>query len=182
MNLCLLALCLIATEESKMLRVIYDLQIFADGRSLSAHLALNQWDRDNFSISCRKTPSGTLFTYWATPKENTLVFPRSELVFVGAEDQAFPLIPGGPRLTRGGWLNLLLTGQAETLGEFVPWEDPPWKMVSSADHQVVIRWREKRRSEKEGRNDRVLEPRIKQGSQVRPFSEFAEYWADHELD
>lgn len=171
-----------ASEEARLLRVVYDLQIFYDGRSVIANLALNQLDRDRFSISCRKLPSGTLFTYWATREQNTLAFPKLGLVFVGAGDQAFQLIPGGPLLRRGDWLDLLLVGRAESLGTFTLWEDAPWKMISSQGRDVIIRWREKRRSQKVGFKDKVLQPRIKPGALVKPFSEFADYWAGHELD
>ena len=112
----LLLLCLLPSQQP--VRVLFDVQIFYEQRSVVAAMALNRETPDRFSISCRKSPSGTLFTYWGTESENVLWFPRADAAFYGPRGEAFGLFPGGPEMDRKAWISLLFDGPSTDLGEF----------------------------------------------------------------
>ena len=156
--------------------VQYDIQIFRGTKNTVLNLALNRLDDSRFSIHCRKPAAGSWFTYWATDRENVLLFPRADVAFVGPAGQRFRLFPGGPELAREQWLALLLDRPFEELDGFFFQKDDDWRMITASDRSLIVRWRERKRAFKESYKAKVLEPDLKPGTETRSLSRFSEYW------
>ncbi len=168
-------------SERPLFRVIYDMELAYHDRRLTANLAVNKLDADRFSIKCRKTPGGTLFTYWATPEQDYLLFPRADMAFVGSAGRPFGLFPGGPHLTRTEWLELLLEPSPRSLGAFRFLYDGSWRVLTDPESGTTFRWREKKRIYKSQYKASILEPRRKEGVTTHPLTEFTTYWEHHDF-
>ncbi len=175
----LMILLLSAQQGESLLRVTYDVELIHHEERLIANLALNKLDEHHFSISCRKTPGGTIFTYWATPNLNYLFFPKADLAFEGRDDQPFGLFPGGPQLPRTDWLALLLEDNPKALGSFRLIRDGAWHVLSDP-MGFTVRWREKKRLFKKRYGVHVLVPKRKPGTRVLGLSQFTTYWENHD--
>ncbi|CAM2008555.1 hypothetical protein [Acanthopleuribacter pedis] len=165
-------------EPSSLFQIQFELKIFQADRRLSAQLVLSKAADDHFSIHCRKAPSGTLFTFWAQPTENTLALPKEKLAFVGAADERVVLFPEGPALTRAEWLALL---------EFGTWPDAPvgdWRFEKNdqtfslrhAKQEWAIEWRVRKRRYKNKFSQRILTPSLGERYQTKPLAEVVHYW------
>lgn len=165
-----------------LLSVTYDVEIFQDNRVIHAKMVLSRIDGDHFSLHCRKAPSGTLFTYWATPERDVLFLPKSDLAFEGAAGQPFRLFPGGPELSRSAWLAALETQPPDRVGSFRFSRIGDWNMLADTDAHSHVRWREKSRRERDQYKARVLEPDYRSDTKVKPLAELSRFWADDDLD
>ncbi len=167
-------------QTDGLLRVIFDVEIQTREKQFTAGLALNKWEDDRFSISCRKMPGGAFFTYWAMPDEDYLLFPRENLAFTGQGSGAFGLFPGGPILTREQWLGLLDGALPNALGDFQVMEEGEWRVMTQSNKAFVIRWKEKTRSYKKVFRPQVLEPRKSKEVQEYALSRFVDFWNGEE--
>ena len=134
-----------------------------------------------FSIKCRKVPGGTLFTYWATPAEDYLLFPKDDLAFVGDAGRPFELFPGGPELERDEWLKLLLEPTTGAAGPFRFLQDGSWRVLAHPDHGAMLRWREKKRIYTTRYKKKIFEPRRDPTVKKRPLHELTAYWEQHDF-
>ena len=161
-------LCLLCyLPDGPLLRVYFDVEIAVGDKHLTAILVLNQLDANQFSLHCRKTPAGTLFTYWATSDFDTLYLPRESVAYVGNAGGAFALFPEGPELARDGWLDVLLADEARSLGNFDLRIEDGWRKLFDPEAKFSIRWREKSRGQKSKFSDRVLKPRLDPGTRLQ---------------
>jgi len=165
-----------------LLSITYDLEIFHGNRVIHAKMVLSRVDGDHFSLHCRKAPSGTLFTYWATPERDVLFLPKSDLAFVGAAGEPFRLFPGGPELSRAAWLAALETGPPDQVGSFRFSRIGDWSMLADTDAHSHVRWREKSRKNKDQYKARVLAPDYSPDTMVKPLAELNSFWAEDDLD
>lgn len=150
-------------------RTIYDVQIIQGRQIVNAKLALNFQDENQFSLHLVKSPAGTLFTYWATPDQNVLSFPKQNSVFIGRADEPFSLFVEGPKMSREEWLSLLKSGIYRTLG---PWRlhlVDGWYSLHDEPITFRIRWQVRETSWKENVSDRVLQPQIPESIEVQPL-------------
>lgn len=169
-------LCLILlVDPLPITRISYQLEMIEGNRRLVARMVLNQLDENQYSIHCRKVPSGSLFTYWATPDKNTLYFIKSSQAFVGEAALAFRLFPKGPALRREDW-RMLLSEQAPTIEGYLFAVEAGWRILRNRESGITIRWREKKRVIKTSYSARVLQPDLPQGTQVKALAEMATYW------
>ena len=166
---------LILHGPPQLLRVTYDVDIFYEGDHWIVQMALNQLTPEHFSLHCRKSLGGSLFTFWATPEENLLYFPKARLVFSGRAEQRFGLFPGGPELARAEWLQLLGDTPPEGLPDFQYQKVDDWRMLFHRNRNFVIRWREKKRAYSAKYRAKVLVPEIAAEARREPFSEFNQY-------
>ena len=176
----LLFICLSPQQTEGLLRVIYQIEVETGDQRFTADLALNKWMDDRFSITCRKVPGGTFFTYWAMPGEDYLLFPKDKLAFQGKDSGPFGLFPGGPVLTRDQWLALLSGPIPQKLSHFNVVEEGPWRTLAHRDKAFTIRWREKKRSHKKVFRPEVLQPRYRSGIETHPLPDFVNFWGADE--
>ena len=169
-------------DKAPLERVIYDVELVLGTRLVHLKMVVNRLDADHFSISSRKSPGGTLFTYWATPESDVLSFPKSKLIFEGRAGQSFALFPHGPRLDRAQWLRLLEEAPPEQMGSFVYQQVDAWKMIGSREEKVTLRWRERKRRTTVKYRATVLTPRYPKGFEVAPIEEMALDWKKNDLD
>ena len=165
-----------------LLSVVYDVEIFHENRVIHAKMVLNRLSAEHFSVHCRKAPSGTMFTYWATPDQDVLFLPKSDAAFVGSAGQPFRLFPGGPELARAAWLHALEERPPDTVGTFRFSRVGDWLMLADTEAHSHVRWRERSRKLKEEYKSRVLEPSYGDTITVKPLAELNRYWAEDDLD
>jgi hypothetical protein len=158
--------------------VIYDIEIVDGRKRLLARLALNQEEDGRFSIACRKTPGGTLFTYWATTERNVLSFPKDKIAFSGDASQPFRLFPGGPELDREQWLSLLGDAMPGELGRYTLSREAGWTVLRDpeSDSLFVVRWRERKRLLKDSYSEKVLTPFLPADTLQKPLRDLSDYW------
>ncbi len=166
----------------ELLRVSYEVEIFRKTRRVVVSLALNKLDGDRFSIHCRREFAGALFTYWATPDQDVLLFHKQDAAFIGDAGSAVRLLPGGPALERGQWLRLLLEKPPRRLGAYRLQKVGEWGMMTHRKERVTIRWREKSRTVKRRYSPRVLTPALRPDVERLPLSDFSAYWESNDLD
>ena len=157
-------------------RVIFDVEIIQGERRVAAKMVLNQLNDQSYSITCRKNTAGTLFTYWATAKRNTLYFPREQVAFVGNADEDYRLFPDGPALSRDQWMTLLFEHKSVDMGPFTMRIDETWRELSADRKDWRIRWRERARSTKNRYSSRVLTPTLKSGTSVKTMDQMRAWW------
>ena len=159
-------------------RTIFDIQLIEGRQIVQAKLALNFLDEDRFSLHLAKSPTGTLFTYWATPEQNILRFPKQKVAFIGEPGEGFALFADGPRLTRQDWLKLLQTGAYNDLGVWKLHRVDGWLSLHDDPITFRIRWKERSIKMKKRVNRRVLEPDVSKFKNVQPLNTLLGYaWA-----
>lgn len=178
----ILLIAFLLQDQPPLERVTYDLELTIDTRHYILRMVLNKRDSSHFSISSRKSPGGTLFTYWAEGTRDTLSFPRRKTAFRGETGAPFRLFPDGPKLTGPEWLTLLEEGTERNIGDFIYQEVDDWKMVGSPVERVTIRWRERARKVKQKYRPVVLQARVPDSFALLPMSELALTWDADEVD
>jgi len=178
-----LLLLLLAGEAETLTRTTYDLVLVTETRSVSMRMVVNHLDEDHLSISCRKAPSGTIFTYWATPERNVLKIPRAEVMYEGPAAQAFRLFPDGPLLARAAWLRLLSGHAPDALTKyrFRALEDG-WFQVADPREGLTIRWRERNRRELNSWRDTVFQPTFPIHYRLEALENMVDSWHPDDLD
>lgn len=160
-------------------RTTYDIQLIEGTQIVQAKLALNYLDENRFSLHLSKSPTGTLFTYWATPETNFLSFPKQKVAFSGTPEVGFALFADGPKLNRAQWLSLLQNGEYEDLGAWQLHRVDGW--LSLHDHPITfrIRWKERATKVKKQVNRRVLEPDLTKFDNIKPLQALLGYaWSN----
>lgn len=150
-------------------RTTFDLQLIDGRQIIQARLALNYLDENQFSLHLSKAPTGTLFTYWATPEKNILAFPKEKVTFVGAPEEGFALFADGPKMMRSQWLKLLETGEHHGLGPWLLHEVDGWFSLHDDPITFRIRWRAKKTETKTDVKRRVLQPDMDKLINVQPL-------------
>ncbi|MDJ0838471.1 MAG: hypothetical protein QNK37_18285 [Acidobacteriota bacterium] len=168
-------------QDQPLTRITYDVVLVMDTRLVQLKMVVNKLDDSRFSVSSRKSPGGTLFTWWATPERNVLSFPRNKMVFEGRAQEHFRLFPDGPALAGDQWLQLLEDRPPDDIGSFVYQQVDDWKMIGSREEKVTIRWREQQRRVKERYRPIVLQPGYPESFKVSPLAEMALHWRKHEI-
>jgi len=169
-------------SEAELLRAVYQVEIFRKTRRAEVSLALNMLDEERFSIRCRKEFAGALFTYWATPEQDVLLFHKEDVAFIGPAGSAIRLLPGGPALGRDQWRRLLLEDPPRRLGAYRLQKTGEWGMMTHRKARITIRWREKSRALKTRYSQRTLVPSLPEDVEVRSLADFTAYWDQNELD
>ena len=177
----LLTLCL-WPPSPPLLSVVYDVEIFHDNRVIHAKMVLNRKSADHFSLHCRKAPSGTLFTYWATPEQDVLFLPKADMAFTGPAGQPFQLFPGGPELSRQDWLHALEVRPPDRVGSFRFSRIGDWLMLADTEAHSHVRWREKSRKLKQEYKPKVLQPAYREDTTVKPLAALRRFWTEDDLD
>lgn len=175
--MCLLGL-LLVQEPASLFQIQFDLKLTHADRRVSAQLVLSKVADDQFSIHCRKAPSGTFFTFWAQPEANTLALPKEKTAFVGKADERVVLFPDGPALTRREWLALLELGEwpeQKTAGWLFEKEGASFAL-SHAERGWRIEWSVRKRRYKNRFSRRILEPSIKDCYETKPLAEVVDFW------
>ena len=161
-------------------RVHYRIDFWIQDEHFVAALVLNHLSDQSFSISCRKAPGGGLFSFWATPKRNTIWLPKAKTAFQGKASQTFQLFPKGPQLNRQEWLELLLHGTFPKSSPTLELQKQNgWLALSDPRHNFKVRWRETRRTIKKRYKAKVLKPHFKKPVQLFALKALAKYWESH---
>lgn len=167
-------------EEPRLLRVTYEVEFGYGEENVTAQLALNHLDSEHFSLHCRKTPAGTLFTYWATPGVDALRLPKRNRMFEGPAGSLIQLFPESPALKRDSWLSLLMGRCPEDLGRWKFNKEGDWFVLRYDENGAQLRWRETKRDYKDSWNDAVFEPKYYGNDHLVPIQRLADYWREDE--
>ena len=175
--------CLALVPVDEITRISYDVVLETEARTVSMRMVINVRDENHVAIRCRKAPSGTLFSYWATPGRNVLMFPRAATAFEGPAVEAFRLFPDGPELTRAQWL-ALLDGRppAEPAGYVFSEVADGWRMVRARDERIVLRWRERRRRQVALYREEIFEPVFPAHYEIASLGDMVLSWRADALD
>lgn len=152
-------------------RTTFDLQLIDQRRIVTAKLALNYLDENRFSIHVSKAPTGTLLTYWATPTQNIISFPKQKETFVGNAEIPIALFANGPELSRKEWLDLLRAGDNRTVGSWKLHQVDGWRSLHDEPITFRIRWREKASLVKNRVRRRVFEPDMSRFKTVKSLED-----------
>jgi hypothetical protein len=178
-----LTLLLALLGPDSLTRTSYDVVLETPERALSMRMVVNRLDADHIAIRCRKSPSGTLFSYWATPGRNVLMFPRADTAFEGHAEEAFRLFPDGPELFREQWMALLEGNPPDQmLGFSYAVDEAGWQVVRARDSAVAIRWRERQRRTDSRYAEGLFEPSFPAHYTIAALSEMVLSWNTDALD
>jgi len=164
-------------------RISYDVVLETGARGVSMRMVVNMLGPDRVALRCRKMPSGTLFSYWATPGRNVLMFPRDNLAFEGHAEDPFRLFPDGPELTRAQWLDLLDGKPPEEMTGFTFTERADgWREISARDHEVIIRWQERSRRETDRYREEIFVPTFPAHYEIGSLRDMILSWNSDAID
>lgn len=158
------------TNDEPVTRVEYDVQVQDGEKRIGVRMIVHVRSTNHLSIHCRKAPSGALFTYWATPDQDTLLFHKQGEAYVGKAGERFHIFPDGPALDRSGWYQLIFEDEPGQLGDYAFSEEGGWRILKNPKQGVDIRWRERSRVVKNSVGRRVLHPSLKKKTKIHSLT------------